>query len=76
MQTAETFTAQTFFKLLLLFVLLITGVMFKTPDAVPVVEAKNLKVSPPALASEPDSSRQIQRFYFRVTSSGATSAAL
>ncbi|WP_460923879.1 hypothetical protein [Pontibacter brevis] len=76
MQTAETFTLKSFFKLMLLFALLITGVMLKTADLTPIVEARSLKATHPTPASEPDSSQQIQQFYFRIVNSGSSSAAL
>ena len=76
MQTAEKFTITFFFKLLVLFVLLIAGVVFKTTDLTKPVDARNLKPSPPATVTvtEPDS-QQIQRLYFRMVSS-ETSASL
>ncbi|WP_377484131.1 hypothetical protein [Pontibacter toksunensis] len=76
MQTAETFTLQSFFKLLLLFVLLITGVILKTPSLAPIVEARNLKASPPTSVLEADSSQEIQQLYFRVFTSQSSAAAL
>lgn len=76
MQTAETFTLKSFFKLLLLFVLLITGVMLKTPSLAPIVEARNLKASPPSMVQEADSSQQIQQLYFRIFNPQSSSAAL
>ena len=73
MQTAEKFTITFFFKLLVLFVLLIAGVVFKTTDLTQPVDARNLKSSPPAMVAEPDS-QQIQRLYFRMVSSESSAS--
>ena len=73
MQTAEKFTITFFFKLLVLFVLLIAGVVFKTTDLTKPVDARNLKSSPPATVTEPDS-QQIQRLYFRMVSSESSAS--
>lgn len=73
MQTAEKFTITFFFKLLVLFVLLIAGVVFKTTDLTQPVDARNLKPSPPATVTEPDS-QQIQRLYFRMVSSESSAS--
>jgi len=74
MQTAEKFTITFFFKLLVLFVLLLTGVVFKTTDLTQPVEAKSAKSWQPSVALDPDS-QQIQHLYFRMVSSN-TSASL
>ena len=74
MQTAETFTFKSLLKLLLLFVLLITGVVLKTSDSTAIVDARNMKASPSAL--ETDSSQLSQRYYFQLARPVSSSAAL
>lgn len=73
MQTAEKFTVTFFLKLIVLFVLLIAGVVFKTNDLTQAVDAKNLKPSPPSTVVEPDS-QQIQRLYFRMVSNESSAS--
>ena len=73
MQTAEKFTITFFFKLLVLFVLLITGVVFKTTDLTQPVDAQNLKPSRPSVAIDPDS-QQMQQLYFRMVSSQSSAS--
>jgi len=73
MQTAEKVTSTFVLKLLLLFVLLIAGVMFKTADLTQTVDAKDLNVSPSSTAMEQDS-QQIKQLYMRMVNSKSSAS--
>jgi hypothetical protein len=75
MQTSEKTTTGFFFKLLLLFVLLLTGVALKSPDLKQPVEAKDIRIAPVSSVIEPDT-LQLQRLYFRLVRNESSSAAL
>jgi hypothetical protein len=75
MQTSEKVTTKFIFKLLLLFVLLLTGVALKSPDLTQTIDTKNIKASPASSTLEPDT-LQLQRLFFRMVRNEPSSAAL